>query len=236
LCHKGGYVLQVLERTVLMLCRCGLLYRLPGKECAPAEPAGYDGNAWTLPSTISGLQTLLDRLTERRRTMKPGESEVVDLRFEHWDPVDVLPQDIVTRNDRSELWWTWDAAFELIASCGWAAIESKLRLLPCSGGPRFSVLLKAVPASSQPPDVRLAMPWGRRVLHVRRSFYGRWLSWGTFRKSEELEGMGWAAARTGDTSNARALSLLAFKLRPCWKTASRLSRVWSMPDSYSDQA
>lgn len=225
-------MLGVLERTVLMLCRCGLLYRLPGKECVPAASTDHGGDARALPSTISGLQTFRGRLTERRSIVKPGESEAMELWFEHWDPLETLPHDIMTRDDQPELWWTWDAAFELIASCGWAAVESKLRPLPCSGGPRFSVLLKVVPASSEPPDVRLAMPWGRQVLHVRRSFYRQWLAWGSFRKSEELEGMGWAVARAGDTSNGRALSLLAFRLRPCWKTISRLVRVWCMPVSW----
>lgn len=236
LCNKGGYVLGVLDKTMFMLCRCGLLYRVSGEDSVALAPSDQVGAAWELPSTAVGLSAFRDQLAERRRDWKLDDSGTLALRFQHWDPLDTQPREIFTPKDQSELWWTWDAAFSLVVACGWEVVESKLQLKSGSEGPRFSVSLKVVPDSYHPQDAKLAIPWGRQVLRVQRSFYVQWLSWGSFRKSGELEGMGWAAAKGGDTSNGRTLSLLAFRIRPCWKTASRLTRVLCMSGSCSQPA
>ena len=233
LCGQSPYVLGIVGEAIMFLCRCGLIYRSLQDGSPPPVQTELVGDTWDLPLTISGLNTISRRLTGLLDEGRPCHDGALELRFEHWDPIETNPKEFVGSPGRRELWWTWDAVFRFVDSCNWQIVKSALDPGREGVGPRCSVSLKVLPASSSRADPSLSFPWGRRTLCLPRSFYARWLSWGTFRNSEELEGLGLAVAGEDNVKAARSLSLLAFKLHPSWKAFRRFVRVSRMtvPDS-----
>ncbi len=233
LCGQGPYVLGIVRTGIMFLCRCGLIYRGIQSDSPLPLQAEQAGENRELPQTISGLNTIRHRLAGLLEKRGDSHGEAVELRYDHWDPIETNLSELVRSSGQRQLWWTWDAVFRFLDSCGWQIAESALDPERDAAGPRVSVSVQILPASSSEADPLLAFPWGRRTLRLPRSFYARWLSWGAFRNVEELEGLGLAVAGEGNAQEARALSLLAFKLYPSWKAFRRFVRVLRMTVSRS---
>ncbi len=224
-CEQSPYVLHVDTDVMLMVCRCGLVHRFPAITSHSLSTKEKE-NCQSLPTQLSGLREIRRQLNESL-SQRAGSSGEVDLCFEHWDPIEMHPRDFEVRSGRRDLWWTWDAAFRFLESCGWRIVNSCLVPTRQMAGMQPVIQVKAVPKSLAKEDAVLAIPWGRKAVRIRRSFYERWLSWGTFRHGEELSGLALAAAGDGDVKAARTLSVLAFKLNPGWKSFRRSIRVWT---------
>jgi hypothetical protein len=220
-CGASPYVLGGVAGMILFICRCGLIYRDQKKWTNISDSDKFMNGTQVLPNSMNGLLTLkakLDKLSTDDPKMDEGM--MISLTFEHTDPVGMNPQPLLTEQSTRELWWNWDSAYAFIKGCGWEVIDSHVIL---SGhNVLCSVVIRPFRASEKGEDVTLEVPWGDKIVHLKRSTYEQWLSWGAFRKSDDLEGIGWLLAKEGDWSHGREILLMALKLHPRWRTIGRL--------------
>ncbi len=229
LCNSSPYVLEATGQSMLFFCRCGLMYRTRVGSEESVSPSLSSGPSMALPTLKSGLRNTLVQLnTLSREAMASGEETRYSVIFEHWDPVQTEPQRLLEDPTDRELWWTWDAAYRFLHRAGWDVVGSSLTA-PAGGRCSVATTMQVAPHSHAPQDVMLGLPWGQTAIRVRRSLYERWLSWGAFRKQNELEGLGWRLAKEGNHEGewtaAETILRLAFRVSPGLKTLSRLLRV-----------
>ena len=71
----------------------------------------------------------------------------VALHFEHRNPTGVRISDFFANMAQPEFWWTWDAIFLFVVSCGWRSIEEisavgvRFRRFSVFGAPRNGACL-----------------------------------------------------------------------------------------------
>lgn len=226
LCSGLPYILGAKKGRVLYLCRCGLIYRDPQKSNAESPPQPAFGREVVLPTRCTALSSLFTSLAMENganRTLLDNGS--IALTFEHWSPRELDPVNLLAEAEARDLWWSWDAAYAFLNQGGWRIVESRVHAATANSGAVFSVKVKAAPKSSTDPDVYLRVPWGRKSLKIRRSLYDRWLSWESFQKLDELEGLGWHLANEGMVQDGGEILRLALTLGHRPRTLERLFRV-----------
>jgi hypothetical protein len=233
LCQEVPYVLGANKDHLLYLSGCGLIFR--DHNVAPVGGTIRDdwGEPIGLPLTGRELEALRGRLTELSDGGLPRKDTTVTLSVEHWDPLETDATRLLSAPSAQDLWWTWDAAFYLVAQCGWRVVKTRLFQPTERGGAAYRIELRVVRASDIRHDPILEIPWGHAVLRVRQKTYEGWLSWGAFRKQDELEGIGWLLAQEGQYKEGREILRLALTLCPRLNTLCRLLRVWWMGASAS---
>lgn len=223
LCAGTPYVLAAGSDAMLHLCRCGLITRVGGETAhestAAVTPSTSPSQFPTTVRDLAGFQAQLAAWA-----IVSGADEWV-LTFDHWDPVGADAGSWLTKFPSRDLWWTWDAACRVVRLAGLRVKASSLRPAALGSGALWAVRLTIQPASSGLDDPTLTVPWGETRLRMRASVYEQWLSWECFRKSDELEGIGWALAQEGDPRQGLALLRLALRTRPRVKTLIRVLRV-----------
>lgn len=226
LCTGLPYVLGAKKGTGLYLCRCGLMYRDSEHTRTEATPMRVTSGEIPLPSRREDLSSLLAVLkVDTGQAPNRPNGDAIAVTFEHWSPLEVNPDGLLSDPESRDLWWTWDAVYAFLNGRGWRIIESTVRLPASNSGSLFSVVVKAVPQSSRDNDVYLRVPWGRKAVQMKRSMYEHWLSWETFRKLDEMEGLGWHLVNEGKVQDGRQILRLAFALGPRLRTIERLLRV-----------
>ncbi|MEE9288340.1 MAG: glycosyltransferase family 9 protein [Bacteroidota bacterium] len=224
-CDGSPYVLNAQRGTTLFLCRCGLQYRVQGHMSKEDPLNPYEKGTLVVPVSVNGLASFrayLTRLTDHG-TSAQRDSDV-SLTFEHWDPVETEPVMLSKDPTSRELWWTWDSVYSFLSRCGWQVKESRLGRVRSKDGVTFSVMMRTVPAAWGCHDPVLEVPWGGRRIQMKASTYERWLSWGAFRKQDDLEGIGWLLVNDSNVRTGLAILSMSLRLRPRWKTVSRLVR------------
>lgn len=226
LCMGFPYILGAKRGRILYLCRCGLIFcdvkekrrESPSMLPIPGEVA--------LPNSRGALPSLLASLAmDRGEVRHPSNSGSITLTFEHWSPLEFDPDKLLSSAGSRDLWWTWDGVYALLSERGWQISDSSIGAPASNSGALFSVVVKATPRSGVEHDVYLRMPWGRKIVRIRRSMYEEWLSWESFQKLDELEGLGWQLANEGWVKDGREILRLAFALGPRPRTIERLFRV-----------
>jgi hypothetical protein len=226
LCNGLPYVLGAKRGTLLYLCRCGLIYRNAEDTRTEGAPTGLASSDFPLPTSREGLLSLPAPLGTKTRHPRNGSNgEGITVTFDHWSPLEADPDRLLSGSESCDLWWTWDAVYAFLNRRGWRIRESTVRTPASNSGALFSVLVKAVPQSAVDHDVHLRIPWGRKILDVKRSLYEQWLSWESFQKMDELEGLGWHLANEGAVEDGRDILRLAFTLGRRPRTIERLLRI-----------
>ncbi len=226
LCNALPYVLGATKRTVLFLCRCGLMYRDPEDTRKEVTPTRIVPGEFPLPRSREGLLSLPAGLgTKMGPPLNRSDDEAITVTFDHWSPLEVDPEGLISGPEPCDLWWTWDAMYAFLDKRGYRIRESSIRTAPSGSGALFAVTVKAVPRSAANHDVDLRIPWGRKIFDMKQSLYERWLSWESFQKLDELEGLGWHLANEGAVEDGRDILRLAFILGHRPRTIERLLRI-----------
>ena len=153
---------------------------------------------------------------------------MVTISFDHWDTIEADPYALLSNPTSCELWWNWDSAYAFLSKFGWQTIESHIRPATTIGNANCSIEIKGFPYKTDDTDRALQIPWGRKIIHVRRSIYERWLAWGAFRNQDELEGLGWHLVNEGERDLGRFILKMALKVQPRWKGLRRyMLAVWA---------
>lgn len=220
-CGASPYVLGGVASTILFICRCGLIYRDQKKQenisdsCKPVVPA------LVLPDSLNSLLVLEAKLLKLLSSdPKVDEGLMLSLSFEHTDPVGMNPQPPLTEQGPRELWWNWDSAYAFIKGCGWEVFDS--HVIVSDHNVWCSVRIRPLKTSEKREDGTLEIPWGNKIVHLKRSTYEQWLPWSSFRKSEDLEGIGWLLVKNGDWLHGHEILLMTLKLQPRWRTIGRI--------------
>lgn len=226
LCNGLPYVLGAKRGTLLYLCRCGLIYRNSEDTRTEAAPTRLASSNFPLPTSRKALLSLPTAFETKTRHAPNGwNGEGITVTFDHWSPVEADPDRLLSGLESRDLWWTWDAVYVFLNRRGWRIRESTVRTPASNSGALFSVVVKAVPESAVDQDVHLRIPWGRKILDMKRSLYEQWLSWESFQKLDELEGVGWHLANEGKVKDGREILRLALILGRRPRTMERLFRV-----------
>jgi hypothetical protein len=225
LCSGFPYVLGAKAGRVLYLCRCGLIYR--DTQDIRTESTAILAMTGEIPLPISrgALTSLRNSLAiERERNLRLANGGSITVTFDHWSALELEPETLLTASQPRDLWWSWDAAYSFLNKQGWRVTESTISGPASNSGALFSAV---VTATCHPPaeDVDLRIPWGRKILDVKRSIYEQWLPWETFQNLDELEGLGWHLANEGRLREGREILRLAFALGRRPRTVERLFRV-----------
>ncbi|MFQ5930534.1 MAG: glycosyltransferase family 9 protein [Acidobacteriota bacterium] len=226
LCTRIPYVLGAKNGRVLYLCRCGSMYRESGNMQMEALLVPDTFRQIALPTSREALASLRNSsVIEAGRSLQLSNSDPITVTFEHWSPLEIEPDKLLSGPESHDLWWTWDAVYAFLKHRGWRIIGSRISKSSPDSAALFSVVVKATPASHIDEDVYLHVPWGRRIVKMKRSMYEEWLSWECFQKVEELEGLGWHLANEGEVKAGRKILRLAFTLGGRRRTIERLFRV-----------
>lgn len=226
-CAELPYVLEARSQDLLLLCRCGLLYRDPVETTGMNHQGSSDRLPLTLPGTRSGLFEVRARLVAAVR----GNSHAPfldDILFEHHDPVTLHPGDLLENRPGCDLWWTWDAAYRFLLSTGLKISRNRIGPVrePTDATRKVHVSARSGPPQGQEAD--LEIPWGPHTFRLPASMYERWLAWGCFRKTEELEGLGWQLVKDGHVKEGRRLLRCCLRVGPRFRTIRRMLRAqWS---------
>jgi|SRR5579863_108192 len=219
-CDALPYVLDAEQGKILFLCRCGLLFTQEfGLEGSGLCGAPDLNSTIGFPPTRAGLSALRSVLTNRGRDGKrEAKTPARSFFLEHWDPIEEDP----IREAGRELWWNWDSACQFLKRCGWQILESRVSPPEFTKGKRFSISIAARAGEEDGRGPLLQFPWGRKILSARRQAVGRWLSWGIFRRQEDLEEIGSLVLREGRLKEGYAIWMLALRARPRWRMIGKL--------------
>jgi hypothetical protein len=221
-CDCCPYVLGGVEGQLLLLCRCGLIRRLPERTQTmkgKKEKNELNNQFPIFLAQFSRFETILQQGGEGMH----GKMEY--FQFEHWDPIRSSEDEFLRDSTDREFWWTWDAAYQYLKKNGWTVASSTVKKTGQNSHAVFQVRIQAMPGVlSRSMDAHLKIPWGMCILSIPRSIYEQYLSWGTFRKQDNLEGLGWYLVKHGNGRLGRYLLLLAFRVYPRFKTLGRLLR------------
>jgi hypothetical protein len=202
------------------------MYRESEEKPAEALLTSAMSGKIALPGSRGALASLLTSLaSEARQDLNLSDGASITLTFEHWSPLEVDPERLLLSSESSDMWWNWDAVYTFLRHRGFRIIESSVRVPVSNSGALFSVVVKATPRSAMDDDVYLRVPWGRKILLMKRSIYEQWLSWESFQKLDELEGLGWHLANEGKVEDGRRILRMAFALGRGRRTIERLFRV-----------
>ena len=226
LCKSLPYVLGAQSGRMLYLCRCGLMYRDLEEEADEASLIVSSSNKMCLPMSQRTLRSFLSSSKTRiEKANYLSNNGPIALKFDHWSPLEVEPDKLLSSSEPRNMWWSWDAVYTFLRQCELQIIESKISPLVSNSGGVFSIDVKVVPRLRVNQDVYLSIPWGRKILRMKRSTYEQWLSWETFQKLDELEGLGWQLANEGMVTEGREILRLAFTAGGRGRTVQRLLRL-----------
>ncbi|RMH31846.1 MAG: hypothetical protein D6690_15395 [Nitrospirae bacterium] len=223
LCGQIPFVLGARSSRILYLCRCGLLFAMDALQKSSVRSAPPDRALDRLPVTIAGLVKYKEHLQHSNE--EGGICSPLVIAFEHWDAQSLSPEKLLADTQR-ELWWSWDAVYRLLSQNGWMIRETQRNE---KAGRRqrgaMNLTLYADRHASLKKDCVLNVPWKQKLVPVKRSVHDQWLSWSSFWKVEEIEGLGWQLLREGKEREGRELLRLGVWLHPRWRTISRLIRA-----------
>ena len=233
-CAAQSYILGANENKILCLCPCGLMFcNQAGREREEQEKPllsdPFQGTTIVLPTSLNELASFSAYVNHIK-----SRSKMVTISFDHWDTIEADPLTLLSDPKSCELWWNWDSVYAFLSRFGWQIIESHLQPATTTGHAIFLIEIKAVPFEIGVMDSALQIPWGRKIIHVRRSIYERWLAWGAFRNQDELEGLGWHLVNEGERNLGRFILKMALKIQPRWKGLRRfMLAVWASVGNHS---
>jgi hypothetical protein len=179
----------------------------------------------SLPRHVSDLWAFQDWLSQQREHARAQEG-IADIRvyFEHWSTTGTDPDTFLSRGPEQELWWTWDAVYQVLSNSGWQVIESQGQPASRDQGFLYSFTIRAIPIGREDNDPALQRPWGARLVWLRRSLCERWLCWESFERHNELEDLGWMLVNEGFERDGRDILRFAAKLGLRRRTIGRVIR------------
>lgn len=225
LCADIPYILVGKNDKRLVFCRCGLVFLSPIRSRDGHETMDKAKEVISLPRHVSDLQAFQDWLNQQREHVK-ARLGVADIRvhFEHWSPTGTDPETFLSRGPEQDLWWTWDAVYQVLLKSGWHVIESQGQPASQEQGFLFSFTLRAIPIGREDTDPVLHRPWGTRLVWFRRSLCERWLCWESFERDDELEALGWMLVNEGFERDGRDILRFAATLGFRGRTIGRVIR------------
>lgn len=226
LCEQVPFVLGACADQTAYLCRCGLIYRVRSRQGEVPTPSKFRDEETMLPLTIAGLFSLKKELQGGGEAHLSGQSlPSPTYAFEHWNSREISPDDILSDQTDRELWWSWDAVHHLLKSYGWQILESQG--IPNAENSRVGVsfAVKVESGNVKDYDVTLQVPWGTRLVWLRRTLYDRWLCWESFERANELEDLGGRLVKEGYERDGRDILRFAVKRQWRGRTLGRLFRA-----------
>jgi len=225
LCSDLPYILIGKNDKRLFFCRCGLVFLSPTLARGSHATMDRAEELISLPRHVSDLRAFQDRLNQQREHAKEREGVAdIQVHFEHWSPTSTDPDTFLSRGPEQELWWTWDAVYQVLSTSGWHVIESQGQPASPDQGFLYSFTFRAIPIGREDTDPVLHRPWGARLVWLRRSLCERWLCWESFEKNNELEELGWMLVNEGFERDGRDILRFALTLGLRRRTIGRVIR------------
>ena len=134
------------------------------------------------------------------------------------------PETMLGDQTDQELWWSWDALYQVLSRHGWSILESRGQKLVDSSEPLFSFTVTALHLHQSEKNCLLQIPWGQRLIMMQNTLYKRWLCWESFEKSNEVGELGWRLTQEGYERDGRDILRFVIRYELRGRTIGRLLR------------